>query len=334
MTTTITPLDNSLNIKAPDVQVMSSNLGSMNSTLVTADVLYAKTLYLPNLYARFKRINNTMVIEHQRLGGACMRLMRDIESRIELLRKYDQELIETNDQTDVDDIQTERAYTLKNAMSMASAEALKLANALSAMKEAANRQQTLEFKKSLEQDVIRATAGLDETRTRLAGLQEERRVLSEAIDAIESKGFANIARDTLLTAEKIIALGLQPPQIAVITLAIEQMKATLEQGAEGINFIGLLKRRDSLRERIDKLFEQLSQREKEKQALAQRIELIECFHAMDDQRTLYVEQYQKVAQAVDSFIAINQAVAADDKQRSARFVSAGLQMVSYLQPIR
>ncbi|MBX8496044.1 alpha-xenorhabdolysin family binary toxin subunit B [Pseudomonas cichorii] len=334
MTTSISAIDTPLNIKTPDLLAMSASQNALSSKLVIADVLYSKTAYLPNIYQRFKRINNAVIVERQRLGGACMKLKIDIESRIAQLRKYDQELAETKDQDDLNDIQAERAYTLKNAMTVASTEAVKQANALNEMKEASGRQQTQEFQTSLEQDVLKATTGINDTNTLLASLQEERRVLTEAIDAIESKGFASIAKDTLLTAEKVIALGVQPPQIAVITLAIEQMKATLEYGAEGINFISMIKRRDSMRERIDKLFEKVTQKEKDKQALTQRIELITCFHAMDDQRTLYVEQYQKIAQTIDSFLAINQAAALDEKELSRRFINTGLQLASYLQPIR
>lgn len=334
MTNTMTTLDTPMNIKTPDLLIMINSQSALSSKLVTADVLYAKTYYLPAIYERFKRINNAIVIEHQRLGAACMRLMLDIESRIAQLRKYDQELGETMDQGEIKDIQAERTLALKNAMALASAESVKLANALIGMKEATNRQQTREFQASLEQDVLRATTGINEANTTLANVREERRVLSEAIDAIESKGFASIAKDTLLTAEKVIALGVQPPQIAVITLAIEQMKATLDYGNEGINFIAMIKRRDSLRERIDKLFEQLTQREKEKLALTQRIELIECFNTMDDQRTLYVEQYQKIAQTIDSFLAANQAAAQDENAFRRRFISYGLQLASYLRPIR
>ncbi|MBX8486654.1 alpha-xenorhabdolysin family binary toxin subunit B [Pseudomonas cichorii] len=334
MTTSISAIDTPLNIKTPDLLAMSASQNALSSKLVIADVLYSKTAYLPNIYQRFKRINNAVIVERQRLGGACMKLKIDIESRIAQLRKYDQELAETKDQDDLNDIQAERAYTLKNAMTVASTEAVKQANALNEMKEASGRQQTQEFQTSLEQDVLKATTGINDTNTLLASLQEERRVLTEAIDAIESKGFASIAKDTLLTAEKVIALGVQPPQIAVITLAIEQMKATLEYGAEGINFISMIKRRDGMRERIDKLFEKVTQKEKDKQALTQRIELITCFHAMDDQRTLYVEQYQKIAQTIDSFLAINQAAALDEKEFSRRFINTGLQLASYLQPIR
>ncbi|MBX8575673.1 alpha-xenorhabdolysin family binary toxin subunit B [Pseudomonas cichorii] len=334
MTTSISAIDTPLNIKTPDLLAMSASQNALSSKLVIADVLYSKTAYLPNIYQRFKRINNAVIVERQRLGGACMKLKIDIESRIAQLRKYDQELAETKDQDDLNDIQAERAYTLKNAMTVASTEAVKQANALNEMKEASGRQQTQEFQTSLEQDVLKATTGINDTNTLLASLQEERRVLTEAIDAIESKGFASIAKDTLLTAEKVIALGVQPPQIAVITLAIEQMKATLEYGAEGINFISMTKRRDGMRERIDKLFEKVTQKEKDKQALTQRIELITCFHAMDDQRTLYVEQYQKIAQTIDSFLAINQAAALDEKEFSRRFINTGLQLASYLQPIR
>ncbi|MBI6856042.1 alpha-xenorhabdolysin family binary toxin subunit B [Pseudomonas cichorii] len=330
----ITSLATPLNIQTPDLALMSTSLNIMNNNLVTADVLYSKTLYLNNLYERFKRINKTIMVERQRLGESSARLRIEIESRTVILREYEQELNAAKDQADISEIQEERAHILTSSITMIGTEANRLANVLSEMKEAFDRQQTLDFQKGLEKDVIQKTGRIEATTNQLATIQEERRVLSEAIDAIESKGFETIAKDTLLTAEKVIALGLQPPQIAVVTLAIEQMKATLEYGAEGLNFIALIKRRDSLRERIEKLFEELAQREQEKLALAQRIELIECFHTMDDQRSVYVEQYQKIVQTVESFVALNKALAADDEERSARFIRSGLQLTSYLQPIR
>ncbi|MCV4342687.1 alpha-xenorhabdolysin family binary toxin subunit B [Pseudomonas capsici] len=334
MNNTITHLATSMNVNTPDLPVMSSSLENMRKNLVRADVLYAKTLYLPNLYTRVQRLTGAMFVEQQRLGESCMRLKIDIESRIKRLRNYDRELGSITDQDEIKDIQDERKSALSDAATTADNELTRQVHALIDLKESVNRQQTEEFQESLEQDVVKATARIEDSNARIAVIQEERRVLTEAIDAIESKGFANIAKDTLLTGEKILALGMQPPQIAVITLAIEQMKATLEYGGEGINFIALLKRRDALRERMDKLYEQLAQTEKGKLALTQRIELITCFHAMDDHRNLYVEQYQKVSQTIESFIALNQTVAPDDKERSARFISSGLQMISYLQPIR
>ncbi|MFJ4144059.1 alpha-xenorhabdolysin family binary toxin subunit B [Pseudomonas sp. NPDC089734] len=334
MNGTITSIGTALNVQAPDLSIMSTSLASMNNSMISADILYAKTLYLPNVYERFKRINKTVVIERQRLGEYCARLAIDVDSKISLLRKYEQELRESTDPDEISDIQAECAYTLKSAMGTAGNEAYKLANALREMKEPVNRQQTQGFKTSIEQDIVKVTTNIDDTLVRLTGLKEERRVLSAAIDAIESKGFANIARDTLLTAEKVVALGVQPPQMEVIALAIEQMKATLEYGAEGINFIGMIKRRDSLRERVDKLSEQLAQKEKEKLGLAQRVELIGYFHTMDDQRSLYLEQYKKIVDTVDSFLAINKAGAADDEERNTRFISSGLQLTAYLRPIR
>ncbi|MCV4285318.1 alpha-xenorhabdolysin family binary toxin subunit B [Pseudomonas capsici] len=334
MNNNITPLTPDLNVQTPDLSIMSTSLSTLNNHMVTASVLYSKTLYLSHLYERFKRLNQLIVVERQRLGESCARLRIDIESRTVTLREYDQELSDTKKTDDIREIQKERAQTLMNAINLASTEADRLANALSEMKETINRSQTLEFQKNLERDLTQNSSGIDGTHTRLAALKEERRVLSDAIDAIESKGFASIARDTLLTAEKVIALGLQPPQIAVVSLAIEQMKATLEYGAEGISFIALIKRRDSLRERIERQFEQLAQREKEKLALVQRIELIGCLHTVDDQRAIYTEQYQKIVQTIESFVAINKAIASDDKERSTRFISSGLQLTSYLQVIR
>nr|WP_260408818.1 alpha-xenorhabdolysin family binary toxin subunit B [Pseudomonas cichorii] len=330
----VTAIDTQLNIQTPDMSIMSASLNTLNTTLVSADVLYAKTLYLSNLYERFKRINKVIVIERQRLGETSARLIIDIQSKTGVLREYDQELNETENPDDIRDIQEERANALQQTINLVRNEAGRMANVLSDMKENVNRPQTLEFLNSLEKDVIQGTARVNDITTRLTALKEERRVLSEAIDAIESKGLANIAKDTLLSAEKIAALGLQPPQTAVIALAIEQMKATLEYGAEGLTFIALIKRRDSLRERIERMLEQLAQREKEKLALVQRVELIGCFHTMDDQRSAYAEQYQKIVQTIDHFVALNKVIATDDKERSARLISSGLQLVNYLQAIR
>ncbi|POY78797.1 hypothetical protein BKM09_007785 [Pseudomonas amygdali pv. morsprunorum] len=97
------------------------------------------------------------------------------------------------------------------------------------MAQGIDRQQIAEFGQSLQGDMANAGTRLDVLHTTLARLNEERQVLSTAIDALESKGATSIAKDTLINADKVLSLGMQPPELAVIMLALEQMKATLDK---------------------------------------------------------------------------------------------------------
>jgi predicted nucleic acid-binding Zn-ribbon protein len=334
MNTQVTSLDTPLAVQIPDVVSMSNNQGAMMRSLSTAEVLFSKTRYLPNLHDRYKRLNGIVSTERQRLRGACAKMAIDIEFSIGKLREYDQESRETTEQDHLDELQAARQRTLSGNLTALNGEAIKLQDTLRKLNQSIDRNATEDFRKSLQQDIASVTVRLDAAKTQLTSLTEARRVASEAIAALESKGFAEIAKDTLLTAEKVIALGLQPPQIAVITLAVEQLKETLEFATASINYLGLVKQRDSLRGRIDALNEQLLPLEKEKLDLSQRLELIACFHAMDDQRSAYAQQYQKIVQTVDSFVALNTSATTEDQQATRRFISSGLQMVSYLQLIR
>lgn len=330
MKNTLTLNDTAFSAQVPDRAVMTRSLQLMRNSLVKADLLFAKTQYLPNLYEKLTRLNILAVTEQQRLGEHAERLLIDIESKTALLRQYAQSSATPMDAEDLEDIEAQCQRLVSNVTATAD----QLASAVSAMTQGIDRQQTAEFVQSLEGDIAKTGIELDASHTSLATLKDERQVLSSAIDALESKGLASIAKDTLITAEKVLSLGMQPPQLAVIMLALEQMKATLENGAAGINLIAMIKRRDGFRERINALSQQLASLDKDKMGFAQRIELLECFNAFDEQRAAYVEQYQKIKNTLDSFLDINTTGTSDDSQRSMRLIESGRQLIGYLNRIR
>ncbi|KPB16812.1 Methyl-accepting chemotaxis protein [Pseudomonas savastanoi pv. nerii] len=330
MKNTFTPNDTAFTGQVPDRDIMTRSLHLMRNSLIKADLLFAKTQYLPNLYEKLTRLNTLAVTEQHHLGEHAERLIIDIESKTALLRQYAQPSATPIDAEELKDIDVQCQRLVNNA----TATAQQLASALSGMTQGIDRQQTAEFGQSLQGDMANAGTRLDVLHTTLAKLNEERQVLSTAIDALESKGATSIAKDTLITADKVLSLGMQPPELAVIMLALEQMKATLEKGEAGINLIAMIKRRDGFRERINALSQQLAGMDKEKMALAQRIELIECFNAFDEQRAAYVEQYQKIKNTLDSFLVVNTKGASDDRQRSMRLIESGQQLIGYLNRIR
>lgn len=334
MNTTTAPRNVPLVTLAPDTSAMATSLNLMNDSLFKADVLFASTRYLPHLYEKFKRLNTVVITEQQQLAEHCARVVINVESNIPLLRACNLQLNSNKDPEENAELQAERSHLLKASLSLVSAEGHQLNKALSLMTANHDRQQTQKFQQSLSNDAVGATANNAVMAAELVRLTEERRVLSGAIAAIESKGLAGIAKDTVITAQSVMALGMQPPEMALITLALEHMKATIEQGAEGINLIAMFKRRDGLRLRFDTLTATLTEAEKSRLELLQRIELIGHFHAMDEQCAVYAEHYRKIVKTLENFTALNDAPASDDQQRSTRLIDSGLQLVAYLTLIR
>ena len=334
MNSNITPIDTTLNAKPVDISVMRHSLDAMRNEQVKADVAYMKTAYLPDTYEKFKRLNLTLGLEHQRLGEYSTRLIIDISATIDELRVWNAKLNTPGNPDELEDAKLSLTRIFAKMLKTASAEARKLHSGRDAIGEIFDGRQAQDFLTSLEVDIARLAVSRSEQDAQLVILDGKRTVLSEAIDALESTGFATVAKETLLTGEKILALGLQPPQIALITLAIEQLKATVDGAVVGFNFLSLVKQRDTLRIRINKLNQEKVETGREQLSLTQRTQLIGHFNSMREFRSNYLQQYKNVLQTVENFISCNQLPGADEGERSRRFVSSGLQLIGYLQPLQ
>lgn len=334
MTNTITPIDVPFNVYPVDLTIMKSSLEAMGIEQVKADDLYSKTSYLPALYAKFDTLTAALKREKQRLREYSARMCINIQSAVEELRTCTRELGEDSIPDDLANAGVICTRLQTNALKTTRAEVIKLQQALTVMSVDLNRTQTQAFQATLEQDIAKVGVLITDTKAQLEKLDAERQVLTDAIDALESPGLAGIAKDTALTAQKLLELGVLPPQIEIIKLAIDQMTATVETAVAGFNFLALIEQRNVLRTRINTLREGMAAKGREVLELSQRVELIGCFHALEGHRAIYVEQYSAVEKTVAGFIALNGAVATDDSQRDQRFISSGLRLVDYLQPLR
>ncbi|MCF5030718.1 chemotaxis protein, partial [Pseudomonas syringae] len=63
MKNTLTLNDTAFSAQAPDRAAMTRSLQLMRNSLVKADLLFAKTQYLPNLYEKLTRLNILAVTE-------------------------------------------------------------------------------------------------------------------------------------------------------------------------------------------------------------------------------------------------------------------------------
>ncbi|MEB0094562.1 alpha-xenorhabdolysin family binary toxin subunit B, partial [Pseudomonas sp. CCI4.2] len=55
----------------------------------------------------------------------------------------------------------------------------------------------------------------------------QRKVFTNALATLEAVGLMSFGEDAILTAEKIAGMGMQPPIMALVQMALDQMKKTL-----------------------------------------------------------------------------------------------------------
>lgn len=338
MTQNITPLNLNFRLQPFDLNVIRSRSFLMLTDMTRADVLHSQTGYLPHPYQKFKQLNLAMGQQRQRLGESSARVIISIESFLTEVRDWNEQAESTSDAERLDHLDKLRSRSLDKALKTVRNEIEKLQSGLQFVNQHIDMQSMEAFASSLEQRVAGFVATENEQAAQLSVLVEKRTTLSQAIDALQETGFTKIGQNALLTAEKVLELGLKPSVADVIILGvklgIEQMKASLVNAEAGFNYLTMVKQRDALRLQIDALRQKQAGAEQEKQMDLKRIELIGCFRSMREHNAAYLEQYGNIVTTVENFAAANAASYADENERRQRFITSGIQLISYLQPLR
>ena len=113
------------------------------------------------------------------------------------------------------------------------------------------------------------------------------------------------------------------PHIAVILLAINQMKETIGTIGEGIRYKDMVKQRDALVSKITDQSTSIASKQKQIVALKGKIQFIDTLHTIDDLLKIYSNEYQHVIDNFESFTA----------QADSDFKNNAQQLITLLTPI-
>jgi uncharacterized protein with beta-barrel porin domain len=316
------------NFAVPDMQQMTGAVRAIGDLCANADVLFLKVSYLPNLHSKFKRLTGDVYDSSSQARESSQKLVHQLMAALKTVRANEAAPAPLTDERTAESIEM-----IVDTLDIVKLEGEKLEARLSAISWPLERKSTDSFIVGLMDDITRITQNIDKTTATVDTLNEQRKVLTEGIDALETKDIAAFGKDSILTAEKVLALGMAPPQVEVIKLALEQMKKLVEVAGQGITFFNLVKERDALVNRINRTRDTGVLKTNEKRLYEQRIEFINALYSIDDQRVLYVDEARKINQSTQRFIDTQSAHFASTEERVAAFIEDAVAFSNYLNMI-
>lgn len=319
--------------EAPDLAIMRQSKASCNDTMINIEMFHIQTAYLPSLCDKFSRLNATLNQADKNLRDCTQRLYYDITTHSDILGNYLDELAQSISDAERLEVSGDMAKELNAALKLTHTQVRTLAHSLLSISDTLDRTSTLRNIASFQVEQERIPEEIERIESSKRDVEAERATLTAAINAIESKGFGAIAQDTLLTAEKVAALGPTPPEAAVIQLALGLLKKSLEDIDAAFNFLGLVSLRNRLRQRSNEISATLRAKQREFSLLNRRVRMLEAVHAFDDEIQNYKREYSKVVDAIRLFETSLTRVTKIDKLVIDNFRTQAAAVVNYLKPI-
>ncbi len=315
-------------------QVLAESEVLMRDGDVKSQALFLRWNYLPQLHDRFRELVRDVGKCSGMLSESALSTKMALEKTIDRLKGYERELQDTQEGQEIEEIKADRAQELIGIGSLMSRPVQQLAGQLAAINDRFDRRLTLGFIDDFGKDQQNVQATIDRLNNERSERQNERRVITEAINALEKGGIEAIGNDLVLTLAEVTKLGIAPPQVQLVMLAIEQLKKTIEQIGDGIRFLDMLRERDKLVGKIEALAREIEAQNLNLASLKGKVEFIEHIHLIDDQRQRYVGEYQGAVRRFKLFASQMEADRyLDDAQRSVEFIDQARQFIVFLSPL-
>ncbi len=315
-----------------DVITLHQAASGASNAGIEVERLFIQTSYLPSLRARVAGANNAMRDAHFNLREVAQSLDNKININTRALREYQAELESATD-SDRQEILEDISKQIARIVSIVSRDQTVLNRLLTPMKVHVDRVATGNYLVQLAADRERLPTEILEIKARQELLEQKRQTLTDAMALIEAKGFAQVGKETMLTAQEIAKLGMAGPEVAAINTAIELAQQTMEKLETLISYFGLMDARNTIRKQIDDLLASTYDKTIELRMVDMKGDLIRACHDFDDQRTHYIAEFEKLIQAKQSFLSVYRAVDAEDPQTVTAFVVDVLALASYLKAV-
>jgi hypothetical protein len=316
-------------LEEPDMKAMRDAKAACHSKMVDANVHHTETDYLPSVFAKFHNLNDALNKAHTGFTASVEKIFYDLEFPIDDILRYQEELADADEE--------DREYILSRISDLQVAattdigkETQNLASHLKSISEPFNRESTLKSLDGLNIQAAKLPEDIDALNERKSTLQGELQTLNSAIQAIESKGFADIGEETILNAEALAALQLAGPHAAAVKVALDLLQKSLADLDAALNYFGLLSLRKNLRTRLDAETQKISNKNDEVRMVEQRTRLINAFHGFDDERVNYAQEYSKVVTSFKSFVNKHASTPKDGDEFVEQWIEDAKALIDYL----
>lgn len=124
--------------------------------------------------------------------------------------------------------------------------------------------------------------------------------VSDGMDIVAKAGIEKIGEQVELTKDKVVELGVAPPQVTVVMLAVETLKNLLADVGVIVTYLNMVAELDRLRQRLEKLEKQASEYELDVKRSTGQITLLKELDKVDEQRSDFVKEYSNLLAYFDN----------------------------------
>jgi len=326
----ITDFPMSAHYQTVDVAALRQAAKEAGDASIEVQSLFINTEYLPALHARIKASDSAMRAAQFKLQETVQALDLDLKAHVKTLRHYQSELA-TATGSEKQEVLEDIAKVVTTIVGTVRKNQTELDRVYAPMTVEVDRAATGSYLTQLLADQQRLPAESLEIKVREEALQGKRQTLTQAMTLIESKGFAEVGKETLLDAQNIATLAAGGPEVAVLSTAIELAQQTLENVESFINYIGLMNARDAIRKQIDELLNRIQGKTIELRTVEMKAKLIQASNAFEDQRIRYTAEFSKVGAAAKSFVGTYQNVDPSAPDALAQLAADALGLAKFVK---
>jgi len=314
------------------IAVLRDCSGRLRDEAVNARMYFLKSNYLPTVNEIFEGVLGGVNGSLRDLAGSALTTRIDLKSRIAQLTALNQELADGSDE--IEDIHGEQVEVLAQAHEAASRMSIKVSERKAAISVPFDQSMTTGFMDALKTDLTDHAEVLVRLQGKLLEPEKKLKTISDAVDELNKIGLSEAFKSVELTVDKVKELGATPSQVQLVMAAVEKLKQDLEGVVKSISFVSMIKESHALRVIVEDIYQEITAENRRGRTLNDKVELIKAFHAMDDQRKLYVEEYAVAAAAVGRFLAtLAEYQSSGLQDQVAGFMQEANSFVRFLEPV-
>ncbi|QAY82573.1 alpha-xenorhabdolysin family binary toxin subunit A [Pseudomonas arsenicoxydans] len=321
-----------------DSLLMKTSLSKMNTELTTASAIFTRQQYLPALKDTCVQLVRSVDSCAEKLTDAALKSSNELKTNRQMLMAVEADLaseIEGENNIDnIEDLLQERNSQLKKAIVKTVEMTKEIRKKVHEVSSGFDKATTMGYIAGLEKDKESHLKMIEQLQVALSQSQSEKKTISDAIEAIEKAGIEKIGKDVALTIDKLLELGMKPTELELVKFAIETVKKAIEDIGAGLRFIDMIRGSDAVQAKIDGFLNRI-QSEKSKQTAAdEKVKFIQAAHLIEDQRSVYVAEYQKAVESFELFVmSMEFDKFSDGTDYSAAFQKEAAMVINYLSPL-
>jgi hypothetical protein len=317
-----------------NLTALTSSHEQMRDDRTQANVWLLKLGYLPDLFDRFNRLVTNVGQGASQLQSSALESHQELENTLRRLARNENDRNAETDPEVIEEIEDERKHLLASATRAIADKAGQVRCCLGNIQDRFDRRLTEAYILDFKRDEQLANAEIVDLQSKLVALKEERQVIVDAVSTLEKSGIEEIGKDIELTIGKITELGLTPPEIKLVMMAIDQLKKTIIDAGKAVRFLDMLRESDKLQQKVEDLINEIDRETSIVHASTGKVIYLQAIHSIEGAREKYIGEYSVAVATFDKFLtAIEAKQFVDDDAFSAAFKEQASLFINFLVPV-